>query len=65
MPKLKVHKGLAKRVKVTAKKKLKVKRANGSHLMSAMSPKRRRNLGKESFIHENFAKECRKHLCVD
>lgn len=64
MPKMKTHKGLSKRVKVTAKKKLKVKKANGSHLMSAMSPKRRRNLGKADYMHESLAKNARVALCI-
>jgi large subunit ribosomal protein L35 len=65
MPKMKVHKGLSKRVKVTANKKLKIKKANGSHLMSGMSPKRRRKLGKPAFVDESIAKNCRKALCVE
>ena len=64
MQKLKVHKGLAKRVKVTANKKIKAKKANGSHLMSAMSPKRRRNLGKAALISECYAPVCRVMLRV-
>jgi len=37
MPKQKTHKGLAKRVKVTARGKVKHRRAGGSHLMSSRS----------------------------
>ena len=62
MPKLKTHKGLAKRIKVTATGKLKNKRAGGSHLMSAMSAKRRRNLGVAGFISAGYAPTVRKLL---
>jgi len=46
MPKQKPHKGLRKRVKITATGKLVHKRAFGGHLMSGKSGKRRRNLRK-------------------
>jgi len=41
---MKTHKGLKKRVRVTAKGKLKHKRANAGHLMSGKSGDRRRKL---------------------
>jgi len=44
MPKQKTHKGLAKRVKVTAKGKIKIHRAGASHLMSVKNAKRRRRI---------------------
>ena len=44
MPKQKTHKGLRKRVTVTATGKLKHKRAGGGHLMSSKSAKRRRKI---------------------
>jgi len=44
MPKQKTHKGLSKRVKITATGKLKRKRSCGSHLMSGKSAKRRRRV---------------------
>ncbi|MCA8915680.1 MAG: 50S ribosomal protein L35 [Planctomycetes bacterium] len=43
MPKMKTHKGAAKRFKVTKKGKIKHYNSGRSHLMSAKSPKRRRN----------------------
>ncbi len=45
MPKQKGHKGLAKRIKITASGKLKRKRSCGSHLMSGKNAKRRRRIG--------------------
>ena len=44
MPKQKTHKGLRKRVKVTASGKIKHKRAFGGHLMSSKTAKRRRKI---------------------
>ncbi len=44
MPKQKTHKGLAKRVKITARGKVKHKRAGTGHLMRTKNAKRRRRL---------------------
>ena len=44
MPKEKTHKGAAKRMKLTAKGKIRMARAGKSHLMSTNTPKSRRQL---------------------
>ncbi len=44
MPKQKTHKGLSKRVKVTATGKILRHRAGGGHLMSGKNAKRRRHI---------------------
>jgi large subunit ribosomal protein L35 len=44
MPKEKTHKGLAKRVKVTAKRKIKGHKAGKGHLLSSKNAKQRRRL---------------------
>lgn len=44
MPKQKTHKGLKKRIKITAGGKIKHKRAGGGHLMSGKNAKRRRRI---------------------
>jgi len=44
MPKLKTHQGAAKRIHVTARKRLLRGRQLGGHLMVGKSPKRRRSL---------------------
>ena len=44
MPKQKTHKGLRKRVKVTATGKVKHKRSGAGHLMSCKNAKRRRGI---------------------
>ena len=50
MPKKKTHKGLLKRVRISAKGKVLHKRAGTSHLMSGMSGKRRRRLRKRGKV---------------
>ena len=56
MPKQKTHKGLKKRVKVTATGKVKFKKAFSGHLMSSKNAKRRRRLGKAATMTPVFAK---------
>jgi len=48
--KLKTHKGLKKRFRVTAQGKIVHKRRNASHLMSAKSGNRCRNMRKPAII---------------
>ena len=50
MPKNKTHKGIAKRVKRTAKGKLRHKSAGAGHLMSSKNGSRKRHLRKHSFL---------------
>lgn len=57
MPKIKTHRGLAKRVKITGRGKVKRARAYHSHLLSSKSPKRKRNLGKSALVHKTFEKQ--------
>jgi len=64
MPKQKTHKGLKKRVKVTASGKVKHKRAWGGHLMSGKSAKRRRRISSPSTMNSTMAKTAKKKLCV-
>ena len=51
MPKQKTHKGLAKRVKVTARGKIKLHKAGASHLMSVKNAKRRRRIRRTGTVH--------------
>lgn len=55
MPKMKTHKGAAKRFKITKKGKLKHFNAGHSHLQSGKSPKRRRKLRKPSLLSHTHA----------
>ena len=63
MPKQKTHKGLSKRVKVTASGKVKHKRSCGGHLMSGKSAKRRRRIGGSVVITGSTAKTAKVQLC--
>ena len=59
MPKMKTHKGLAKRVKVSARGKIKRKRAFGGHLMSGKSAGRRRRIAQGAGMAPAMAKKTR------
>ncbi len=50
MPKIKTHKGAAKRFKVTGTGKIKRWRSNKSHLLTGKSAKRTRRLRKSALI---------------
>jgi len=56
MPKLKTQRGLAKRVKVTARGKIKRAKAFHSHLLSCKTPKMKRRLSKSDTIHPSDMK---------
>ncbi len=62
MPKQKTHKGLKKRVKVTATGKVKHKRTGGGHLMSGKNAKRRRRVRSSSLMKSAMAKTARIEL---
>ncbi|HBG27317.1 MAG: 50S ribosomal protein L35 [Planctomycetes bacterium GWF2_41_51] len=65
MPKKKTHKGLKKRVKVTARGKIKAHTSFTGHLMSGKTAKRRRKLGKSIIIPEVYANVMKEMLNVD
>jgi len=62
MPKQKTHKGLKKRLKLTARGKLKYKHSCGGHLMRTKNAKRRRRLAKMVTMTGAFAKKMRPML---
>ncbi len=62
MPKQKTRKGIAKRVKISAKGKVKRKRAGTGHLLSGKSPKRKRRLRKTVTSDNAEAKKLAKQL---
>jgi large subunit ribosomal protein L35 len=62
MPKLKTHRGMAKRVKITASGKVKRSRAFHSHLLSSKTPKRKRNLSQTVMVHSTNEKNVKKLL---
>ena len=55
MPKLKTHKGMRKRFKLTAKGKVKHRKAFRGHILSSKSPKRRRKLRLDGVVEGAFA----------
>ena len=62
MPKMKTHRGAAKRFKVTARGKLKRKQAYTSHLFSSKSSKRKRKLNRETDVSPADARSVRRAL---
>lgn len=60
MPKMKSHRGAAKRFKKTASGKVKRSKAYGSHLLGHKSPKRKRNLRKSGLVSEEENKRISK-----
>ena len=62
MPKLKTHKGLQKRVKVTATGKVKYKLSGGGHLMSSKNAKRRKRIAGKSTFSSAFAETAKTML---
>jgi len=62
MPKLKTHKGLSKRVKITKNGKILRPHSGKSHLNSGMSPKRRRQLRRKALIAAGFVRRIKRAL---
>ena len=62
MPKQKTHKGLTKRVKITATGRLKRRRSCGGHLMSGKNAKRRRRIAGSAIMTGAAAKTARMRL---
>ena len=58
--KLKPHKGMRKRFKVTGTGKLKRRHSLSTHLRSGRSPKKKRQLGRPALVDETLAKGIRK-----
>jgi len=56
MPKQKTHKGLSKRVKITASGKVKHKRSGAGHLMCSKNAKRRRRISTPANMAKGSAK---------
>ncbi len=64
MPKLKTHKGTAKRVKLTSTGKLTRRRAFGTHLLAKKSRSRKRAIGVSATISGSVAKNVKRALGV-
>ena len=64
MPKLKTHKGTAKRIKLTSTGKLTRRRAFGNHMLSKKSKSRKRNINAPATITGGMAKNAKRALGV-
>jgi large subunit ribosomal protein L35 len=62
MPKQKSHKGLKKRVRISAKGKVKCNRSFGGHLMSKKNAKRRRKISSTSLVEGKMGKKIKDML---
>lgn len=64
MPKLKTHKGTAKRIKLTSTGKLTRRRAFGTHLLAKKSKSRKRAINTSANISGSVAKNIKRALGV-
>ena len=64
MPKLKTHKGTAKRIKLTSTGKLTRRCAFGNHMLSKKSKSRKRNINTPATITGGMAKNAKRALGV-
>lgn len=64
MPKLKTHKGTAKRIKQTPTGKLLRRRAFGNHLLSGKSERRKRVINSTTSVTGSIAKNVKRALGV-
>lgn len=64
MPKLKTHKGTAKRIKLTSTGKLTRRRAFGNHLLSKKSKSRKRAINRSAAVTGAMAKNVKRALGV-
>lgn len=62
MPKMKTHRGAAKRFKKTGTGKIKRNKAFTSHILTKKSPKRKRNLRKSTIASKSNSKVLKKLL---
>lgn len=64
MPKLKTHKGTAKRVKITGSGKITRRRAFGGHMLAKKSKSRKRVIGTTATVTGSMAKNVKRALGV-
>lgn len=64
MPKLKTHKGTAKRIKLTSTGKLTRRRSYGNHLLSKKSKNRKRNINSGAVVTGSMARNIKRSLGV-
>ena len=64
MPKLKTHKGTAKRIKITGSGKISRERAFGNHILAKKSKARKRNMKTAAMINSKIKKNIKTALGV-
>ena len=64
MPKMKTHKGTAKRIKITSTGKIVRERAFGNHMLSKKSKSRKRNMNTPAIVTGAAAKNIKRALGV-
>jgi large subunit ribosomal protein L35 len=64
MPKLKTHKGTAKRVKITGTGKITRRRAFGAHLLAKKSKSRKRAINTTAIVKGGVAKNIKRALGI-
>ncbi|HEU4716102.1 MAG TPA: 50S ribosomal protein L35 [Candidatus Saccharimonadales bacterium] len=64
MPKLKTHKGTAKRIKLTSTGKLTRRRAFGGHMLAKKSKSRKRAINTTAVVSGSMAKNVKRALGV-
>ncbi len=62
MPKMKTHRGSAKRFRVTGSGKIMRGKAYKSHILTKKSPKRKRNFGHETAVAKSDQKKVARNL---
>ena len=62
MPKMKTHRGAAKRIKKTGSGRFKRSRNNKQHILTKKSPKRKRNLRKTTLVDRADVKRVKQML---
>jgi len=62
MPKMKTHRGAAKRLKVTASGRLKRHKANHSHILTKKNRKRKRRLRSADLVDKSNEKQMKRLL---
>ncbi len=64
MPKLKTHKGTAKRIKITGSGKIVRERAFGNHILAKKSKARKRNMKTDAVVNGKIKKNIKTALGV-
>lgn len=64
MPKMKTHKGTAKRIKITSTGKLTRQRAFGNHMLSKKSKSRKRVINTSATVTGSIAKNVKRALGI-